>query len=75
MSIPQVQSVTGHLSREMTERYNHLTASQMKDLYKAQAVIADIKKPEKENPPENTGEATNSQTAMTLVKLPDQKTA
>jgi integrase len=40
MSIPQVQSVTGHKTLEQTGNYNHLTASQITDVMKAQAVIA-----------------------------------
>jgi hypothetical protein len=75
MSIPQVQGVTGHKTLEQTGNYNHLTAGQITDVMKAQRVIAGIKEPEKENPSENTGEATNSQMDLTLVKMPDQKTA
>jgi integrase len=39
LSIPQVQSVTGHSSVRMTEHYSHLDARQIDDITKAQAAI------------------------------------
>jgi site-specific recombinase XerD len=43
-TVAQVQGVTGHKSVSMTERYNHLTAGQITDVYRAQEVIAGTKK-------------------------------
>jgi integrase len=64
MSIPQVQGVTGHLSKSQTERYNHLSALQLAGVHKAQRAIAGIPEPKKENPQ-----------GLTLVKSSDQKSA
>ena len=39
LSIPQVQSVTGHNSIRSTERYNHLDARQINEIIEVQAAI------------------------------------
>jgi len=44
LSVSQVQSVTGHKSIGMTERYNHFEASRITDVMKAQTTIAGTKK-------------------------------
>jgi integrase len=61
MTIEQVQGVTGHLSKQTTELYNHIDARQMTDVLKAQEAI--YGKTKKEPPPEN-----NTAPALTLVK-------
>jgi integrase len=53
LSIPQVQSVTGHSSRRMTEHYSHIDARQINGITKVQAAILGKKK--KSAKPENTG--------------------
>ena len=63
LSDMQVQGVTGHKSINMTERYNHLEASQITDVMKAQAAIAGTKKTKKK------------QKGLTLVKPLKRKTA
>jgi integrase len=75
MSISQVQGVTGHKSVGMTEMYNHLTAEQITDVCKAQAVIAGTQKPKKDKQPTETGRAQNNQQGLTLVKMPRRKSA
>jgi len=54
LTIPQVQSVTGHKSNRMTELYNHPDARQINAVIDAQAVIAGTDKPEDGKP---SGEA------------------
>jgi hypothetical protein len=56
LSLQQVQSVTGHLTEEMTERYSHLDARQIASVTEAQSVISGekpnlkiVKMPETEN--------------------------
>ena len=39
-TVPQVQSITGHTTISMTERYNHLDARQIDNVIEAQALIA-----------------------------------
>jgi integrase len=39
LTVEQVQSVTGHLSKGMTKRYSHIDARQITDVVKAQGVI------------------------------------
>jgi hypothetical protein len=75
LSIPQVQGVTGHKSVGMTERYNHLEASQITDVMKAQSVIAGTQKPEKAKPPKETGKAKSNPQGLKVVKMPNRKTA
>jgi hypothetical protein len=75
LSIPQVQGVTGHKSVGMTERYNHLEASQITDVMKAQSVIAGTQKPEKAKPPKETGKAKGNPQGLKVVKMPNRKTA
>ncbi|MDR0473632.1 MAG: site-specific integrase [Treponema sp.] len=74
LSIPQVQGVTGHKSIGMTERYNHLEASQITDVMKAQEAIVGAKKPKKTQPKE-TGKAKGNSKGLKIVKMNNQKTA
>jgi integrase len=45
LTIQQVQSVTGHLTNSMTERYSHLDARQIDAIIEAQAAIAGTDQP------------------------------
>jgi integrase len=72
LTVAQVQGVTGHKSISMTERYNHLEASQITGIMKAQAAIAGT---EKVKLPKKTGKGTNDQKGLKLVKMPMRKTA
>ena len=74
LSIPQVQGVTGHLSASMTQRYNHLEASQISDVMKAQAAIVGTKKTKKP-PTKETAKTKKSGKGLTLVKTVNRKTA
>jgi integrase len=75
LTVMQVQGVTRHKSINMTERYNHLSAEQMTDVCKAQAVIAGTQKPKEDEQPTETKTAQNNQQSLTLVKMPSRKTA
>ncbi|MCL1836850.1 MAG: site-specific integrase [Treponema sp.] len=46
LTVPQVQSVTGHRSDRMTEWYSHPDARQLEDVVKAQEAIAGISRPD-----------------------------
>ena len=71
LTIKQVQSVTGHKSEGMTDRYNHPDATQIDVVVKAQAAIAGKKA--KDN---QTQKATNGKkTGLKLVKMPVRKHA
>jgi hypothetical protein len=50
----------------MTERYNHLEASQITDVMKAQSAIAGTKK---------QGKAKGNSQGLKVVKMPNRKTA
>jgi len=63
LSVSQVQSVTGHKSIDMTERYNHLEACQITDVMKAQTTIAGTKKTK------------DNQEGLKLVEMPNIKSA
>jgi len=63
LTVSQVQSVTGHKSIDMTERYNHLEASQITDVMKAQTTIA------------GTKETKDNQEGLKLVEMPNIKSA
>ena len=67
LTIKQVQSVTGHKSEGMTDRYNHPDATQIDVVTKAQAAIAGKKQPEK------TGKG--KKTELKIVKISKRKTA
>jgi integrase len=75
LTISQVQGVTGHKSVGMTERYNHLEASQITDVMKAQAAIAGTQKTEKEKKPKETGKAKGDTKGLKIVKMPVRRTA
>jgi integrase len=49
-TVPQVQSITGHLTNSMTERYSHLDARQIDNIVEAQALIAGTNKPKEKKP-------------------------
>jgi integrase len=49
-TVPQVQSITGHLTNSMTERYSHLDARQIDNIVEAQALIAGTGKPDDGKP-------------------------
>jgi integrase len=74
LSIAQVQGVTGHKSIGMTERYNHLEASQITDVMKAQKAIVGAKKPKKTKPNE-TEKAKGNSKGLKIVKMTNRKTA
>jgi len=63
LSVSQVQSVTGHKSIDMTERYNHLEACQITDVMKVQTTIAGTKKTK------------DNQEGLKLVEMPNIKSA
>jgi integrase len=63
LTVSQVQSVTGHKSIDMTERYNHLEASQITDVMKAQKTIA------------GTKQTKDNQEGLKLVEMPNIKSA
>jgi len=64
MTLEQVQSVTGHLTKKMTDRYNHPDARQLEAVIKAQSVIAGTDGL-KDGKPGNRG-------GLKIVKMPDQ---
>jgi integrase len=47
LTLEQVQAVTGHKSRQMTERYSHFDTRKLADVMDAQQVITGDKKPGK----------------------------
>jgi integrase len=53
LTIQQVQGVTGHLSKKMTELYSHLDARQIEAVIKAQEVIHGTAKPDGKKPDGN----------------------
>ena len=53
LTVPQVQSITGHLTNSMTERYSHLDARQIDYIVEAQAVIAGTEQPKEEKTADN----------------------
>lgn len=73
MSIPQVQGVTGHKSKKMTDHYNHMDARSIPDVIKAQEAIAEVDRDEEIE--------SESVPALKLVKktkdeyVPEQKLA
>jgi len=60
-----VQSVTGHLTNSMTERYSHLDARQIDAIIEAQAAIAGIAQPKEGKPSDNVK-------GLKIVKMPDR---
>jgi hypothetical protein len=71
LTVMQVQGVTGHKSIGMPERYNHLEASQITEVMKAQEVIAGMKK---EKPPIENGKP-KIKHDLKIVKMPVRKSA
>ena len=53
LTVPQVQSITGHVTNSMTERYSHLDARQIDYIVEAQAKIAGIDQPKEEKTTDN----------------------
>ena len=49
-TVSQAQSITGHTTLSMTERYNHLDARQIENIVEAQAFIAGTGKPDDGKP-------------------------
>jgi integrase len=70
LTIPQVQSVTGHSSVRMTEHYSHLDARQIDDITKAQAAILGNEDEPALKKPVRTG---NSARVLKLVKPPEPR--
>jgi integrase len=66
-TVKQVQSVTGHKSEGMTNRYNHPDAMQIANVVKAQEAIAGKKKTDKTGKSKNKG--------LKIVKMPARKLA
>jgi integrase len=66
-TVKQVQSVTGHKSEGMTNRYNHPDAMQIANVVKAQQAIAGKKKAKKTDK--------NKKTDLKIVKMPTRKLA
>jgi integrase len=78
LTVEQVQSVTGHLSKSMTKRrYNHMDARQIADVIKAQEVIFGKKQAGKSSPPKEPekGRGKKKPEGLEIVKRPNQKTA
>jgi nitrogen regulatory protein PII-like uncharacterized protein len=70
-----VQGVTGHKSIGMTERYNHLEASQITDVMKAQAVIAGTQKTENVKSAKERNKDKNNSKNLRIINLPVKKSA
>jgi len=66
LTLEQVQSVTGHLSKKMTDRYNHPDARQLDAVIKAQTVIAGADEPKDGKPDED------NVMGLKIVKMPDR---
>jgi integrase len=73
-SIQQVQSVTGHKSEKMTQRYNHPDARLIADVVEAQSKIAGKKKPAKSKTKQAKKEKGKDKD-LKIVKMPIRKTA
>ena len=74
MSIPQVQSVTGHNSIRSTERYNHLDARQVSEIVEVQAVImGKTKTKEKKASPKKTARKSGGAKVLKFTKKPEAK--
>ncbi|MDR0474150.1 MAG: tyrosine-type recombinase/integrase, partial [Treponema sp.] len=70
LSIPQVQSVTGHKSDRMTEWYNHPDARNIDDVIQAQSVIAGKAKT-KMSKPADGDEGNQSRPGFQIIKKPE----
>ena len=69
LTIEQVQGVTGHKSKQMTDRYNHPDARRISDITKAQAAIAgnEAEKP-KDKAPKKEAKKTTGHAEFKIVK-------
>jgi integrase len=77
MTVEQVQSVTGHVSKGMTRRYSHIDPRQVSDVVKAQEVIYGKKQDKGDKPPNEpeTGKGKKKSKGLEIVKKPSRKTA
>jgi integrase len=74
LSIPQVQSVTGHSSIRMTEHYSHLDARQISEITEAQAVImGKDKTKEKTASPKKPVKNSGTAKVLRFTKTPEPK--
>ena len=64
-----MQSVTGHLTNSMTERYSHLDARQIDAIIEAQAVIAGADQPKEGKP---SGAVQGILSGLKIVNMPDR---
>jgi hypothetical protein len=77
LTVEQVQSVTGHVSKGMTKRYSHIDPRQVTDVIKAQEAIYGKKQAKGNKPPKEpeTGKTKKNLKGMEIVKKPSRKTA
>ena len=75
LTVEQVQSVTGHLSKDMTQRYSHIDPRKIEDVIKAQEVIYGKKQAKEGKQPPKETETGKSKKGLKIVKMPSRKTA
>jgi integrase len=73
LTVEQVQSVTGHISKGMTKRYSHIDPRQINDVIKAQEAIFGKKKPKEAALPEKPETAKGGSAGLHIVRLQDNK--